>query len=226
MAANMFFIHLFIKWLIKIIIFKIFFIGVITTTFQEEHIFEAAFQGECRTSGPCDQLCYDLHDGTFECSCNMGFTLDNNGYSCTEDKLVTEKSINIITKPELSPEVENKEKNEIQVFRDNTPKRPLNQLVSNTLSISGRQWFITSPHKSIGHPWSQKRRTRSKNERKHWKSATKSHHKRKLKVRDEDNDRHRLSYRTHKRKHRKKKKKNTVDFEEYQPYIQSNAILL
>ena len=38
--------------------------------------------GECRTNGPCQHLCFDLHDGTFECACKEDYTLANNGYSC------------------------------------------------------------------------------------------------------------------------------------------------
>ncbi|CAG2113615.1 unnamed protein product [Medioppia subpectinata] len=82
MAANMSHYQLFIFCLINTIIINTFLFGVITATTQPEVYFEAAFQGECRTSGPCHQLCFDLHDGTFECACNKGFTLDNNGYSC------------------------------------------------------------------------------------------------------------------------------------------------
>ncbi|XP_013773558.1 pikachurin-like [Limulus polyphemus] len=48
-------------------------------------MFEAAFQGECADGNPCHHNCYDLHDGTFECSCNEGYTLANNGYSCIEN---------------------------------------------------------------------------------------------------------------------------------------------
>ncbi|KAH7640417.1 pikachurin-like protein [Dermatophagoides farinae] len=44
--------------------------------------FEAAFQGECHISNPCQQLCFDLHDGTFECACQDGYHLHMNGYSC------------------------------------------------------------------------------------------------------------------------------------------------
>ena len=48
----------------------------------ENDNFEAAFQGECHISNPCQQLCFDLHDGTFECACHDGFHLNLNGYSC------------------------------------------------------------------------------------------------------------------------------------------------
>lgn len=27
-------------------------------------------------------MCFDLHDGTFECACNKGYVLEPNGYSC------------------------------------------------------------------------------------------------------------------------------------------------
>ncbi|KAG8201453.1 hypothetical protein JTE90_024323 [Oedothorax gibbosus] len=47
--------------------------------------FEAAFQGECREDSPCQHLCFDLHDGTFECACKEGYTLSVNGYGCIEN---------------------------------------------------------------------------------------------------------------------------------------------
>ncbi|XP_022699692.1 pikachurin-like isoform X1 [Varroa jacobsoni] len=40
-------------------------------------------RGECQSEGgPCQQLCYDLHDGTFECGCSEGYVLSTDGYSC------------------------------------------------------------------------------------------------------------------------------------------------
>ncbi|CAG0921241.1 unnamed protein product [Notodromas monacha] len=44
--------------------------------------FEAAFQGECATASICEQKCANLHDGTFECDCHLGYALHTNGYSC------------------------------------------------------------------------------------------------------------------------------------------------
>jgi hypothetical protein len=38
--------------------------------------------GECVSKNPCQQLCFDLHDGTFECACRDQFFLSENGYSC------------------------------------------------------------------------------------------------------------------------------------------------
>lgn len=32
---------------------------------------------------PCEHICLDLHDGTYECSCFYGFTLAVDGYSCS-----------------------------------------------------------------------------------------------------------------------------------------------
>ncbi|KAF2366792.1 EGF-like domain [Trinorchestia longiramus] len=40
--------------------------------------------GLCENSDLCDQTCYNLHDGTFECNCHPGFLLDANGYSCSK----------------------------------------------------------------------------------------------------------------------------------------------
>ncbi|XP_050076102.1 uncharacterized protein LOC126563500 [Anopheles maculipalpis] len=45
---------------------------------------EAAFQGRCGHGSPCEQLCYELHDGMYECDCSEGFELNKNGYSCQE----------------------------------------------------------------------------------------------------------------------------------------------
>lgn len=44
--------------------------------------FEAAFQGSCTEKNPCEQTCFDLHDGTFECGCHLGYVLSQDGYSC------------------------------------------------------------------------------------------------------------------------------------------------
>ncbi|XP_023162915.2 uncharacterized protein LOC111594034 [Drosophila hydei] len=43
---------------------------------------EAAFQGHCGHTSPCEQLCYEIHDGMYECDCIEGYELNKNGYSC------------------------------------------------------------------------------------------------------------------------------------------------
>ncbi|KAJ6636409.1 Pikachurin, partial [Pseudolycoriella hygida] len=40
--------------------------------------------GRCGHGSPCVQLCYELHDGMYECDCTEGYELDQNGYSCQE----------------------------------------------------------------------------------------------------------------------------------------------
>ncbi|XP_045762422.1 uncharacterized protein LOC123865443 [Maniola jurtina] len=47
-------------------------------------LFEAAFQGKCGEGSPCEQLCRELHDGTFECGCGPGYVLHVDGYECLE----------------------------------------------------------------------------------------------------------------------------------------------
>lgn len=45
----------------------------------------SATSGECgknNNNNPCEHICLDLHDGTYECSCFYGFTLAVDGYSC------------------------------------------------------------------------------------------------------------------------------------------------
>lgn len=32
------------------------------------------------------QLCYELHDGMYECDCSEGYELNKNGYSCDGKK--------------------------------------------------------------------------------------------------------------------------------------------
>ncbi|XP_015126557.1 pikachurin [Diachasma alloeum] len=51
---------------------------------DERTTFEAAFQGRCGHNSPCEQLCYELHDGMYECDCRDGYILHKNGYSCSE----------------------------------------------------------------------------------------------------------------------------------------------
>ncbi|XP_063584947.1 pikachurin-like [Penaeus indicus] len=51
---------------------------------KEKLPFEAVFQGLCDNSELCEQLCFNLHDGTFECDCQQGYTLEPDGYSCTK----------------------------------------------------------------------------------------------------------------------------------------------
>lgn len=51
---------------------------------QEPVQFEAAFQGRCGEGSPCEQLCRELHDGTYECGCGPGYVLHVDGYGCLE----------------------------------------------------------------------------------------------------------------------------------------------
>ncbi|XP_046387763.1 pikachurin-like [Ischnura elegans] len=52
--------------------------------------FEAAFQGRCGPGSPCEHLCFELHDGTFECDCRTGFVLRHDGYGCFEANATAE----------------------------------------------------------------------------------------------------------------------------------------
>ncbi|CAL4097885.1 unnamed protein product, partial [Meganyctiphanes norvegica] len=38
----------------------------------------------CDDSELCEQLCFNLHDGTFECDCQSGYQLSPDGYSCSK----------------------------------------------------------------------------------------------------------------------------------------------
>ncbi|CAH2098148.1 unnamed protein product [Euphydryas editha] len=38
--------------------------------------------GRCGEGSPCEQLCRELHDGTYECGCGPGYVLHVDGYGC------------------------------------------------------------------------------------------------------------------------------------------------
>ena len=40
------------------------------------------FPGRCENGNPCAQNCYNIHNEMYECDCNQGFVLSDNGYSC------------------------------------------------------------------------------------------------------------------------------------------------
>lgn len=42
--------------------------------------------GRCGSNSPCEQLCYELHDGMYECDCTEGYELHKNGYSCQGER--------------------------------------------------------------------------------------------------------------------------------------------
>lgn len=52
--------------------------------------------GRCGHGSPCEQLCYELHDGMYECDCTDGYELNKNGYSC-QGKLTKKTIENIDT---------------------------------------------------------------------------------------------------------------------------------
>ncbi|XP_008482301.1 uncharacterized protein LOC103519002, partial [Diaphorina citri] len=56
-------------------------------TFRLSH---TSRSGKCGHESPCDQLCYELHDGMFECDCKEGFVLHEDGYSCSVENITTD----------------------------------------------------------------------------------------------------------------------------------------
>lgn len=50
----------------------------------ENNAGECNQNNETANSNPCEHICLDLHDGTYECSCFYGFTLAVDGYSCAK----------------------------------------------------------------------------------------------------------------------------------------------
>lgn len=48
--------------------------------------------GRCGHGSPCEQLCYELHDGMYECDCTEGYELNKNGYSCQGKSFFSEQT--------------------------------------------------------------------------------------------------------------------------------------
>ncbi|XP_015607232.1 pikachurin [Cephus cinctus] len=82
---------------------------------EEKTTFEAAFQGRCGHGSPCEQLCYELHDGMYECDCRDGYILHKNGYSCAELNSTSPSTselselMNDIENDELNPDPEDED---------------------------------------------------------------------------------------------------------------------
>ncbi|XP_063833972.1 pikachurin-like [Ostrinia nubilalis] len=87
---------------------------------QEPGQFEAAFQGRCGEGSPCEQLCRELHDGTYECGCSPGYVLHVNGYGClelnatkstetadTEEDVLYQKDVSFSAELEVAPSSRN-----------------------------------------------------------------------------------------------------------------------
>ncbi|XP_060522277.1 pikachurin [Cylas formicarius] len=73
------------RWPLAGLIFYLLALGLAREQEDNQKVqFEAAFQGQCGHGSPCEQLCYELHDGMYECDCNEGFILREDGYSCYE----------------------------------------------------------------------------------------------------------------------------------------------
>lgn len=74
--------------------------------------------GHCGHGSPCDQLCYQLHDGMYECDCTDGFELDPNGYSCRGKDILNYlfniQKYNIFVALNTTFEMLNKNNNEVE----------------------------------------------------------------------------------------------------------------
>ncbi|KAH9645647.1 hypothetical protein HF086_005296, partial [Spodoptera exigua] len=58
------------------------------------------FAGRCGEGSPCEQLCRELHDGTYECGCGPGYVLHVDGYGCSAELEIAPS--NRISKPTIS----------------------------------------------------------------------------------------------------------------------------
>ena len=53
-----------------------------TDTFKFVNYILSYFSGQCEDGNPCAQNCYNIHNEMYECDCNRGYVLSDNGYSC------------------------------------------------------------------------------------------------------------------------------------------------
>ncbi|XP_063372701.1 pikachurin [Cydia amplana] len=102
---------------------------------QDPVLFEAAFQGRCGSGSPCEQLCRELHDGTFECGCAPGFVLHVDGYGClelnstkpsetsldTEEDVLYQKDVSFSAELEVAPSITNRVKPTLRPIGRTTP---------------------------------------------------------------------------------------------------------
>ncbi|XP_049831472.1 pikachurin-like [Schistocerca gregaria] len=90
----------------RLLFLCVLFVGYTRSAVQQADVqnslFEAAFQGRCGRGSPCEQLCYELHDGMFECDCRPGYELHRNGYSCLEMN-TTDSSLAGVHGPLVAP---------------------------------------------------------------------------------------------------------------------------
>nr|XP_015836790.1 PREDICTED: pikachurin [Tribolium castaneum] len=103
--------------------------------------FEAAFQGRCNRGSPCEQLCYDLHDGMYECDCKSGFILRADGYSCYE--------INSTVSPSTSDDLRSPIQEEEDVLYQKDAVFDALELISN---VSTETSNLTSPSSTTQGP--------------------------------------------------------------------------
>ncbi|XP_044264183.1 pikachurin [Tribolium madens] len=103
--------------------------------------FEAAFQGRCNRGSPCEQLCYDLHDGMYECDCKSGFILRADGYSCYE--------INSTASPATSDDLKSPIQEEEDVLYQKDAVFDALELISN---VSTETSNLTSPSSTTQGP--------------------------------------------------------------------------
>ncbi|CAG0882633.1 unnamed protein product [Darwinula stevensoni] len=64
---------------------------------------DQTIRGLCDQKSPCEQECFNLHDGTYECDCREGYVLHVNGYSCTRSNLEARENENGVGIPEGIP---------------------------------------------------------------------------------------------------------------------------
>lgn len=111
------------------------------------HFVFCVLSGRCGHGSPCEQLCYELHDGMYECDCTEGFELNKNGYSC-QGKILQEFHLHF---SKISSDIRNRatrlKTNVPQFLHTSTPEANLLSKVLSNLhdncSLSGRISAVT-----------------------------------------------------------------------------------
>ncbi|XP_028030608.1 pikachurin [Bombyx mandarina] len=130
---------------------------------QDPAQFEAAFQGRCGEGSPCEQLCRELHDGTYECGCGPGYVLQVDGYGClelnstrttttsldAEEDILYQKDVSFSAELELAPSSRYKPTLSNTHIEDSNSLTTLPMIKNNNYTVTGEISKLNDGLKSL-----------------------------------------------------------------------------